>query len=171
MKDIDDWVTPECRTIQLSLGVCSTPITIRVRKFRPIPGDVTYRCWRDGNVTKKTDIEPYALENIRESAKDVIAYLYNNAVKSLVALSKDESMSSITRETYRQAVQHYNALRVGDSACCYCATSINGFYQVPELPDSQQREEWLFLTDVYRLWMAVRKLAPPYVRGPGLQAS
>ncbi|KAL2113315.1 hypothetical protein VUR80DRAFT_4640 [Thermomyces stellatus] len=148
MKDIDDWVTPECRTIQLSLGVCSTPITIRVRKFRPIPGDVTYRCWRDGNVTKKTDIEPYALENIRESAKDVIAYLYNNAVKSLVALSKDESMSSITRETYRQAVQHYNALRV------------------PELPDSQQREEWLFLTDVYRLWMAVRyTVGSSYVSG------
>ena len=125
MKDIGDWASSECREIQLSLSVCSSPITINVRKFRPMPGDVTYRCWRDGNVTKKTDIEPYALENIRKSAKDVTSYLHDNAVKSLVTLSEDDAMSSITRETYRMAVQHYNALRVGASTSYYCMTCVN----------------------------------------------
>lgn len=127
MKDIGDWVTPEGRKIELSLGVCSSPITIKVRKFRPIPGDITYRCWRDGNVTKKTDIEPYALESIRQSAKEVTAYIHDNAVKTLATLSEDDAMSSITRETYRMAIQHYNVLTVGGPARSYFTARTNSF--------------------------------------------
>lgn len=115
VKDINDWVTADVREIELSLTVCPAPIKVRVRKFRPVPGDVTHRCWRDGNVTKKADIEPYALANVRQSAKEVASYLHENTAKTLTATSEDGSMSSVTRETYRWAIQHYNALRVGGS--------------------------------------------------------
>lgn len=129
MKDIGDWVSPELRKIQLSLGVCASPITIEVRKFRPIPGDITYRCWRDGNVMKKADIEPYALENIRKSAEAVTSYLHGNAVESLAALSRNVSTSSITRETYEMAVQHYNTLEVGGPTRAFYMACINSFHR------------------------------------------
>ncbi|SPN98752.1 uncharacterized protein DNG_01795 [Cephalotrichum gorgonifer] len=141
MKDIGDWASTKTRTIQLSLGVCSRPITVVVRKFRPAPGDITWRYWRDGNITKRTDLAPYALANIRQSAKDLTTYFNENAVTAVSAISKDNRVSEVIRETYLRAVQHYESLRV------------------PELDDSNQKLEWHFLKDVFRLWLAVRHTA------------
>jgi hypothetical protein len=112
LTDIDGWATVQVRTIQLSLGVCSTPITIKVRKFKPRPGDVICRRWRDGNMIKQTNLEPYALVNIRQSASDVIGYLNENAVRSLEHMSRDGGTSDIVRETFGWAVRHYRALWV-----------------------------------------------------------
>lgn len=155
LKDVGDWVSPETRVIQLSLGVCSNPITIEVRKFVPREGDVTFRTWRDGNVSKVAEIEPYALASVRESARSFSEYLYDNAVKGMQARAEDELMDGTVRETYLWAIRHYNALRVGGLSCH--DVDFTDFEQVPELDESQQREEWLFLRDVFRLWMAVRK--------------
>lgn len=133
VKDIGDWATSDILSIELSLSVCSIPIRIHVRKFRPVPGDVTYRCWKDGNITKKADIEPYALANVRQSAKEVTAYLHENAVKSLAALSEDEttSMSDITRETYQWAVQHYESLWVSGWAIFIARPSLTASARSP----------------------------------------
>lgn len=113
LKDVGDWASPETRVIQLSLGVCSSPITIEVRKFVPREGDVTVRRWKDGNVSKVTEIEPYALASVRRSARSFSEYLYENAVKGIQASAEDELVDKTVRETYQWAIRHFNALKVG----------------------------------------------------------
>lgn len=129
MQDIVDWLTPDIRTIYISLGVCSSPMEVYVRKFKPVSGDVTCVHWRDGNTRKKVDIEPYALASIHDSAKDVISYIYDNAVKGLATFAENGRMSRITRETYHWAIQHYNSLRVRTLVRSYyliLLTSVSG---------------------------------------------
>lgn len=155
LKDVGDWVSPETRVIQLSIGVCPNPMTIEVRKFVPREGDVTYRRWKDGNVSKVAEIEPYALASVKRSARSFSAYLYENAVKGMQASAEDELVDKTVRETYQWAIRHFKSLEVGGLSCH--VADCTDLDKVPELDDEQQREEWLFLRDVFRLWMAIRK--------------
>ncbi|ORY71329.1 uncharacterized protein BCR38DRAFT_329449 [Pseudomassariella vexata] len=82
VKDLgpEDWDSPESIDIEWSLGLCDKPIRFRVRKFKPLPHDVTVRKWRDkqGRI-RITDIPPYALTDIYKATKVFSQYLAENA--------------------------------------------------------------------------------------------
>ncbi|KAI0017831.1 hypothetical protein F4780DRAFT_570727 [Xylariomycetidae sp. FL0641] len=65
-----DWVGEPSRTIFMSLGLCSNPIALRVKKFRPKAGDVTARNWIDPDGERQvTPIAPYALADIHQTTQ------------------------------------------------------------------------------------------------------
>ena len=110
MKDVGDLVSPETRSIQLSFGVCSSPITFEVRKFVPREGDVTFWRWWDGSVCKVAEIEPYALASVEQSARSFSDYLDKNAVSGIQAMSENMSMDRTVRDTYLWAIRAAHGL-------------------------------------------------------------
>ncbi|PKS11056.1 hypothetical protein jhhlp_002817 [Lomentospora prolificans] len=138
LRDVSEWVGEDTRTINITLGICSIPLVLQVRKFKPRTGDVTYRCWRDGNNEKRVELAPYALASIKGTTQSLKEYLNANALKTLEAGCRDQNNDQLIRETYWWVIRQHENLKVDG------------------LTDREQPEEWKFLADVLRLWMAIK---------------
>lgn len=138
LRDVSEWVDEETRTIDITLGICPIPLVLHVRKFKPKAGDITYRSWRDGNAERRMEIEPFALASIRQTSQHFKEYLNKNILKALEIVAQDQNNDELIRETFQWAMRQYQNLRVDG------------------LTERQQPEEWQFLADVLRLWMAIK---------------
>ncbi|CAI4212996.1 unnamed protein product [Parascedosporium putredinis] len=133
IRDVTEWSSEAPRTIHITLGICPTPLALQVRKFKPSPGDITFRSWRDGNVEKRVELAPYALVNVRQTALKFHEYLNLNTMKTLEMAIRDTNHDDLVLETLQWAKRQCQNLK----------------------PD-----EWQFLVDALRLWVAIRLLAP-----------
>ncbi|KAH8652072.1 hypothetical protein BX600DRAFT_516155 [Xylariales sp. PMI_506] len=111
MRDLGeaDWADGNILTIQVSLGLCSSPIELNVRKFNPRPGDVLPRFWKDryGN-QRTTYIEPYALANIDRSAQTFQQHITLNAFDAVGQYANNPDVHELVRKTYKAAWNHMN---------------------------------------------------------------
>ena len=112
LRDVSEWVGEGTRTINITLGICSIPLVLQVRKFKPRTGDVTYRCWRDGNNEKRVELAPYALASIKGTTQSLKEYLNANALKTLEAGCRDQNNDQLIRETYWWVIRQHENLKV-----------------------------------------------------------
>lgn len=120
MKDVGDRVDTEVRTIQITLGICSEPLEIKVVRFRAGAGDVVARFWtvkegeRGDEVRKKKDLEPYCLVDVWATATHFEKYIIDNAVPTMIRVNTPHELlqktflgQDVIHKTYIMAVQHY----------------------------------------------------------------
>ncbi|KAK8062687.1 hypothetical protein PG997_014784 [Apiospora hydei] len=109
MYDIpsSDWADDEIRIIQISEGLCSKPFEIKVRRFKPKPGDVTDRIWTDkhGN-SHVVKLPPYAISSVSETCKRFVKYAEENAFEAVEQFANRHDVHPIVQETYKAAWNH-----------------------------------------------------------------
>lgn len=110
LKDVGDWADDNIRVIQMAQGLCSTPVTLRVRRFNPNEGDVLVRRWVDNGVAETQDLPPYALADIHETATAFEAYLRNHALEGLTEAVRGSD--ELIERTYAMIFNHYYQLPV-----------------------------------------------------------
>ncbi|KAI0879902.1 uncharacterized protein GGS22DRAFT_176501 [Annulohypoxylon maeteangense] len=145
MKDLGprDWETDEIRTIKIVIGCRKAPLELSVRKFRPINGDVTWKCWVDAQgTTRRINIEPYALANIWETSRQYSKYVTNYA---LIAVAEyvddhDHHVDDSVRRTYNAALDCHRKL--------ICTLQQKG----------DEVNHLQFLTQYFCLWFATRNM-------------
>lgn len=105
MKDLGpkDWVNDVVCTISLQLSYCSEPVTLRVRKFKPIEGDVNVRKWTHNGVAYETPIEPYALEDIHKARSILTQHIETNLFDAIKQYTEKSSVHPLVQETYKAA--------------------------------------------------------------------
>jgi hypothetical protein len=107
MKDLgpSDWADDVPRTIHINLGLCREPIELNVRKYKPVPGDVTARPWVYHGRKYWTEIEPYALADIQKFKKTYRDYVSNDArIREAVYMyAMNNRVHGIVRRTYMAA--------------------------------------------------------------------
>lgn len=151
MRDVDfpSASRDDIRCIQMEQGLCSEPMTFRVRMFEPQEGDVLHRKWLDKveQIHKLVELPPYALADIHETKDMFVKYIDKHAFECLgrfisnthiKAMGESEKVIRDTyatiRDTYSMALAHYYSL--GDNP--------------------QHDEERLFLFNLFRFWFALR---------------
>ncbi|TLD22257.1 hypothetical protein PspLS_08035 [Pyricularia sp. CBS 133598] len=73
------WQDSEVKTIELSLGLCSQPMTFRVRRFVPGQNDALSRTWVDPDGRpRSTPLAPYAVADIPEAVLHIQQYIRDN---------------------------------------------------------------------------------------------
>ncbi|KAI1204573.1 uncharacterized protein F4807DRAFT_465484 [Annulohypoxylon truncatum] len=92
MKDLAprDWVDNRIRTITVIIGCRRAPMQLSVRKFTPTNGDVTWKHWVDAQgIRRRIEIEPYALANVWETARQYAKYVTNYALIAVAEYADD----------------------------------------------------------------------------------
>ncbi|KAK8117008.1 uncharacterized protein PG998_005289 [Apiospora kogelbergensis] len=109
MYDIpaSDWADDEIRVVQLSEGLCSQPFVIKVRRFKPQPGDVTDRFWTDKDgVSHASKVPPYAIANVGETCKQFVKYAEANTFEAVEQFANRHDVHPIIQETYKAGWNH-----------------------------------------------------------------
>jgi hypothetical protein len=101
MDEITEWATPELRTIQISLDLCSEPFVAIVRQFVPKEGDILQRKWTDGKTRKFKDVPPFAIENMTQTATRLTRWIKDNVEDAICHVIEDTG--PFLKETYSQA--------------------------------------------------------------------
>ncbi|KAI5917058.1 hypothetical protein F4810DRAFT_94259 [Camillea tinctor] len=144
VKDINprDWVDSRTRCISINLGLCKASMVLSVKKFQPIQGDVTWRDWVDRNENaRRTDIEPYALANINQTAKEYQGYVQNNALDAIWEYAQNPNVDGLVRRTFM-------------AAHSYAMTQNNN--PRPHQPKADDVNTSEFLKLYFQLWLATR---------------
>ncbi|KAL8288366.1 hypothetical protein RB597_000469 [Gaeumannomyces tritici] len=139
MKDVSDRVDDLVRIVELKifyshhpqrLDLYHYPIRFAVHRFRPKEGDVLHRRWKTrDNVPMITEMTPFALNDINQSAADLDQFISDHVFEAMRAAVQDSEL--IVRETYEMAIDYFRSLE-------------------PE------HEERIFLGHLFRLWFAMR---------------
>lgn len=99
-----DWVDDEIRVIQISEGLCSKPFEIKVRRFKPQPGDVMDRLWTDKRGTSHTSkLPPYAIASVGETCKEFVKHAEENTFEAVEQFASRHDVHPIVQETYKAA--------------------------------------------------------------------
>ncbi|KID91687.1 tetratricopeptide repeat domain containing protein [Metarhizium guizhouense ARSEF 977] len=127
MKDVGDRVNTDIRSIQITLGICDTPIEVKVVRFRAAASDVVARFWtvregeRGDEIKKKKDLEPFCLVDIWATATYFEKYVVDNAIATIVKhytphkmLQNTPAGQDVINRTYIAAVQYYLSLEEKD---------------------------------------------------------
>ncbi|KAK8079278.1 Satratoxin biosynthesis SC3 cluster transcription factor SAT20 [Apiospora phragmitis] len=137
MYDIpaSDWADDEIRIIQISEGLCSKPFEIKVRRFKPQPGDVTDRIWTDkqGN-PHISRIPPYAIASVGETCKQFVKHAEENAFEAVKQFASRHDVHPIVQETYKAAWNHMRHI-----------TGTSGSINLKE-----------FMKELWRFWFVLR---------------
>ena len=122
IRDVDFGdVQLDIRAIQMEQGLCDEPISFKVRRFKPQPGDVLFRKWydKDVNVYKMVELAPYALADIHDTKEIFVKYIDKHALeclKGFVSNTNNDVLGlaeDVVRDTYAMACAHLQSLGVG----------------------------------------------------------
>ncbi|KAK7999066.1 hypothetical protein PG991_014741 [Apiospora marii] len=99
-----DWADDEIRVIQVSEGLCSKPFEIKVRRFKPQPGDVTDRLWTDKRgICHTSKLPPYAIASVGETCKKFVKHAEENTFEAVEQFASRHDVHPIVQETYKAA--------------------------------------------------------------------
>ncbi|KAK8045895.1 hypothetical protein PG996_013959 [Apiospora saccharicola] len=102
-----DWADDEIRVIQISEGLCSKPFEIKVRRFKPQPGDVTDRLWTDKRgISHTSKLPPYAIASVGETCKAFVKHAEENTFEAVEQFASRHDVHPIVQETYKAAWNH-----------------------------------------------------------------
>ncbi|KAK3297180.1 uncharacterized protein B0H64DRAFT_320431 [Chaetomium fimeti] len=145
--DVVDYSDGVIYNIEITQGLCQSPMLLQVRRFRPRQTDKTH--WRyhidDGaRAHKSQDTGAFCLADIEETAKKFNDYIDSNAVEGLAEAVKGSD--DIVKEVFAMIETHCNSLPLAKK------TKVGqGAKGAKKQPD--QRE---FLRKMVRLWFAIR---------------
>ncbi len=69
LNNIENWYSPEVKTIQITYDYSPRPLALPVRKFKPHDGDMLHRSWKYGGVKKSVLLPPYAIASFEAAEK------------------------------------------------------------------------------------------------------
>ncbi|KAG5940973.1 hypothetical protein E4U53_007511 [Claviceps sorghi] len=123
MKDVGDRVNSDVRYIQITFGICATPLPVTVVRFQPAEGDVVAQFWtvREGErgeeVKHQKDLEPYCLVDVRVTAALFERYIVDNAIPTIIKVFTPPKIlentfvgKNVVGRTYIMAVNYYDHL-------------------------------------------------------------
>ncbi|OHF03844.1 hypothetical protein CORC01_00706 [Colletotrichum orchidophilum] len=112
-SDIENWAEEAEHDVQLvARGLCSVPMTIRVRRFHrgSMSTDQINFVWMNEETGKveETRLEPYALASVSSSREQLEAYIEANAVKGWEEQAYRGDTDQIISKHYKAALEYYN---------------------------------------------------------------
>ena len=114
LVDITDWAADEIKTIrvkQISLGDIDADLTLEVKKFIPVEGDLITEVWTDHQGTIRThDIPPYALADMEKTAKTIQEFVDANIIRYIIGTVGN--LDPLLWNTYFIAFKHANEAAV-----------------------------------------------------------
>lgn len=106
LNDIDNWYSPEEKTIQITYDYSPAPLTLQVRKFKPREGDMLHRSWKHGSVKKSVPLPPYAIASFKTAEKIYRDYINEHGTEFFA--STIDKNNSLLRETMSAAIKASN---------------------------------------------------------------
>ena len=102
--DIQNWETPEVKTIELTQGIGGTSYKVQVRRFTPVEGDSLQRSWYTNGERQFYDCSNYAIVNMKETGHQLMKFVEDNMKTSIQYFigGSDE----LLRCTYDMAFEH-----------------------------------------------------------------
>jgi len=116
MSDLSTWADSEIKTIHITQDYSPRSITLQVRKFAPVEGDMLCRSWAHGSVTKSVELPPYAISNIKDAEKSYREFM-NKEGKHFFP-STLEPKSGLIWETYNMTMSFSSKSMVLFTLCC-----------------------------------------------------
>ncbi|KAK3685373.1 hypothetical protein B0T22DRAFT_215678 [Podospora appendiculata] len=146
VKNVGDFADSRIHIIEMTQGLCKTPVILRVRRFRQAPGDVLHRKYIDRfGKSREHQLAPFCLADIEKTAKEFKQYIEENALSGLAEAAKDSD--EIVRGTFSMIARQ--CCPVVDEAL---QTESSG--ESSSARTGQQRREFLIKTVI--LWFAIR---------------
>lgn len=138
--------------IQMTQDFVAKPLTLRVRRFVPIEGDVLHRQWFDKKLNKKkmVNIPPYALVDLVEVEKEYFDHVNEGGAEFFYGIL--DANDTFLRSTYSMAIARANDVHTVRSLSPFSP----GFLW---LNHRQPEEERKVLKLVLRLWFTVRMMS------------
>lgn len=128
MIEIQDWQSPEVRTITLTQDIGDATYDLRVRQFIPKEGDALERAWNSRTPQRPFPCAPYAIASMKETAQLLCNFVDRN-IGVFVEYYTDET-DKLIRNTYVMAYRYAHII--------------------------ERKVESDLLTSVLRLWVASR---------------
>jgi hypothetical protein len=108
--DLSTWSDSEIKTIQITQDYSPRPLTLRVRKFVPVEGDILSRTWWSCDIKKSVILPSYAIASLKEAEKSYIQYINNEGTQFF--LSTLNLNDRLVWETYSMAISASNSSMV-----------------------------------------------------------
>jgi hypothetical protein len=81
--DIQNWVSPEIKTIKLTQRFGNTSYELQVRQFVPEEGDSLERRWKSNGIQKSHFCAPYAIHKMEEAARTLKQFVDRNVIANV----------------------------------------------------------------------------------------
>lgn len=112
LVNIKAWASPEVKELRITQDYGPSAITLRVREFVPIKGDMLHRQWADGAVTKSVTIPNFAILDMAaalQTYKEFIVSEGPHFFKSAVDYN-----DRLLWSTYSAAIKYSNTSNVSN---------------------------------------------------------
>jgi hypothetical protein len=108
--DVVDYSDSAIYDIEITQGLCQSPILLQVRRFRPRRTDKTHWSYQVARVHKTQDTGAFCLADIGETAQKFKEYIHYNAVKGLAEAVKDSD--EMVKEVFAMIESHCSSFPV-----------------------------------------------------------
>lgn len=153
LVDIEEWTSPESKTIVVSQIYLDAPYPVEVREFLPVEGDMLEEKWASGGIVKSHKIPRYALANLEKTASMLQNFIESNVgtyIQGTVGTS-----DQLLWQTYWFAFGHIQNAKVSKSIVEFRA-------RVETNERLQTMMERDLLANAFRFWVACRKTSNPH---------
>lgn len=113
LNDITLWASDEIKKIKVTQGFTSKTLTLEVRKFVPLEGDMIHKTWTVGGVEKKVLFPTYAIVSLQAALESCSRWINDEGPRYFNALLNSDPSYALLRETYSMAIWTSNHTPVG----------------------------------------------------------
>lgn len=167
--DVVDYSDSAIYDIEITQGLCQSPMRLQVRRFRPRQTDKTHWSYQVARVHKTQDTGAFCLADIEETARKFNEYIHYNAVKGLEEAAKDSD--EMVKKVFAMIVTHCSTPPVWTPSLPQLNPESRLNTNSPKSPKvaikseggqgakgaKKQPDQKEFLRKMVRLWFAIRK--------------
>lgn len=103
--NFDDYIDTVTYDIEITQGLCQSPMPLQVRRFRPRQTDKTHWTYQvDARTHKSQDTGAFCLVDIEEAARKFNEYIDRNAANGLAEAVKDSD--DMVKEVFAMIEKH-----------------------------------------------------------------
>jgi hypothetical protein len=104
LEDIALWESMDIKRIEVTQGFTTQPLTLSVRKFVPLEGDMIHKTWNAGDVQKKVLMPTYAIVNFQQALQAWARWINDEGTHYFDTLLDTSPGHKLLRETYSMAI-------------------------------------------------------------------
>ncbi|KAK0720304.1 hypothetical protein B0H67DRAFT_608978 [Lasiosphaeris hirsuta] len=144
------------RVMLMTQDLCGTPMTVQVRRFRPMKQDDIIRRYIDveGN-SQEFYTAPYCISNLGNAARDLWRYIGRNAVDGLLVVG-DRSGDPVVKRTFAMLAKQCRTTLVSLLALCSLSDGAETRKDASTTKSGTAAECKEFLNDAVRLWFTTK---------------
>lgn len=111
--EIQEWESPDVKTIELTQDVGGASYKVNVRKFIPVEGDSLERKWTTNGERRSYRCATYAIVNMKETGQQMLKFVEDNITTAIAYYIGDSD--ELLRETYSMAYKHSESAEASTS--------------------------------------------------------